>query len=72
MGKRFQAVATAIIVLGAGMGGVWLWQEQRPRAAPATPELHTFLHINCKHHNHGPAWHKNHARTLGVTPQADD
>lgn len=32
-------------------------------ALPAAPAAtHTFLHIGCTHHNHGPKWHAGHGR----------
>jgi hypothetical protein len=34
---------------------------ERPAAGPA----HTFLHMGCKRHNHGPKWHDDQARILG-------
>ena len=28
---------------------------------------HTPLHVGCRHHNHGPKWHADHGRILGMS-----
>lgn len=54
---------TALVLAGAA----WIAVARDQRAAAAHPgELHTFLHINCWHHSHGPKGHQNHGRTLGA------
>lgn len=48
-------------------GGAIVWQVVRAPSASARPvAVHTFLHIGCKHHNHGPKWHQDHGRILGT------
>ena len=71
MRKRLLIGGSVLAVLIAGAFGAWSWREQEASARPAAGELHTFLHINCKNHNHGPAWHKNHGRTLGVERRSE-
>ncbi len=60
-------LATGRIVLVAA-GALWIWLAASPRAPldARKPDLHSFLHINCKHHVHGAAWHKDHGRILGA------
>lgn len=66
MRSRRLALAGLAGVLALG-GAAVLWQAVRTPSAAARPgELHTFLHIGCKHHNHGPKWHQDHGRILGA------
>ncbi|MFM9939644.1 MAG: hypothetical protein ACKVP7_09130 [Hyphomicrobiaceae bacterium] len=61
-------VMVSVIVSGvvaAGGVGVWFLDARQARPTPQGRDLHSFLHINCKHHAHGAAWHKDHGRILG-------
>ena len=40
-------------------------------AAPPREPGHTPFHVGCKHHDHGPKWHADHGRILGVKRSQD-
>lgn len=60
------------IVIAAVGAGAWFGLAAPAAEAPARRGVHTNLHLNCKHHNHGPKWHQDHGRVLGVKPTRDD
>lgn len=78
--KRYRrlGVAAGSVALAVA-AAVWTWGGGAEREAgalllPVTQAAsgHTLLHVNCKHHAHGPAWHKNHGRILGAKPAEPD
>lgn len=75
--KWLGGTVAGVIVLAAGT--VWLWlgggdgptsegSSARPLVSitQSAASGHTPLHVNCKHHSHGAAWHKDHGRILGA------
>ena len=69
--RNIAIMAGAGIVLMTG-AGLWLGLARSGAAPAERRDVHTYLHINCKHHNHGPKWHKDHGRLLGGRPARDD
>jgi hypothetical protein len=51
------------VLLAGVAGGVAHYAATVAPATNVSPrELHTFMHIGCKHHNHGRKWHQDHGR----------
>lgn len=63
--RNIVIMSGAGVVLMAG-AGLWLGLARSGAAPVERRDVHTYLHINCKHHNHGPKWHQNHGRILGA------
>ncbi len=60
------------IAIAAVSAGAWIGLATPSAEAPVRRDVHTYLHLNCKHHNHGPKWHQDHGRVLGIRPARDD
>lgn len=57
-----KALALAVLLLGAAAATVALGTRE-----PG----HVPLHFGCTNHNHGPKWHADHGRILGVKRSRD-
>ena len=69
--RKSVIVIAMLMLAGSVAAAAVLGIGTSPRGRPTERELQTFLHIGCKHHNHGPKWHDDHARSLGVKPRRD-
>lgn len=66
--RRGGVIATVGVLAAAAAGAAALALNSTATAppdttAPTAANGHTFLHIGCKNHNHGPKWHAGHGRS---------
>ena len=58
MVKVLLTVGGVAATIGGGAVNAMLWASASPACR------HTPLHVGCRHHSHGPAWHANHGRSI--------
>ncbi len=64
---RQLALVAGVLIAALLLGGAGLYVSQTATSTRAAPrDLHTFMHLGCTHHTHGPRWHQDHGRTLGA------